>query len=232
MADELTPEERAEVEARDLMRAAQRQNGPALPHLLDVKDPDWERYRNDDPEYFLRAAGRTIRKFVGWHISPNICENLEKLRVGSRGIVMLPSRFVTAVDHLAIRNNAPDGHHRELHPGQYTWYESGSIQLKGFAWWQDWFMPAYYYGNDPYYLPVTEPGMASCRFWHGYEILPEDIKAVAFELAEQAMTVRTGNAKLLEGPGGYRLQTSQNFGVSLNPEQKDRLGNYRIGMVG
>jgi hypothetical protein len=229
---ELTPQERAEVEARDLMRAAQRQHGPALPNLLTPEDPDWDKYQNDEPEWFLRAAGRAIRKFCGWQLYPNIPEQRDKIRIGSRGIIMLPSRFVTAVDHLSIRYTEP---HQDPHPlghGEYTWYEAGWVELKGFACWQDWYLPGFYYGNDPYYLPITQPGIASVKFWHGYDVLPDDIKEVAFELAEQAMAVRTGNIKMLEAPGGYRAQTSQPFGLSLNPDQKCRLGNYRIGMVG
>lgn len=203
-----------------------------LPALLSVEDPDWGKYQSDDPAFFLAEAGRAVRKFCGWHIFPNITEEACKIRVGSKGIVLLPSRLVTDVECLALTFGADDCY-QELHPHQYTWYKAGWLQLRGAAG-LDW-AGGYYYGPDGPSFPFlsgTQPRLAKVVFKHGYETLPEDVKGVCFELAEQAMVVRSGNVKQLESPGGYRAQLSQNAGLSLNDEQRNRLSSYRIGMVG
>lgn len=207
-------------------------NTDPVPSLVTPKDPDWDRYKKDDPEYFLRAAGQLIRTFVGWHIYPNRTETRHKLQVGNRGVIMLPSRHVTNVEQVTVcRGGEHDAGHT-LQPDEYLWHEAGWIERKGQTFYNDgWAAGAYYYGNDPYYLPVSEPGHALVTFTHGYADLPDDVKEIAFEVAEQAMAIRTGNVKMLEAPIGFRVQASQNFGLSLNPEQIVRLANYRLGMV-
>jgi hypothetical protein len=233
MTTQWTPEDEAEAQVRDAVRATQKAAAadPPIQDLVTQDDPDWGAYQSDDPDWFLRAAGRTIRKYVGWHIYPNIQETRHKIRTGSRGIIMLPSRHVTEVDKLFIRMSE-DLPPQWVAKDDYIWHQAGYIERRGWAYYTGWYYAGYYYGNDPYYLPVWETGFATCTFWHGYTTLPEDVKEVAFELAEQSMTVRAGNVKMLEAPGGYKAQTSQNFGLSLNPEQKNRLASYRVGGVG
>lgn len=232
-APEWTPEDEAEAQIRDAARAAQKAAAePALQNLLTVDDPDWAKFQSDDPEWFLRAAGAAIRKYVGWHIYPNLREHVKKIKTGAKGIIMLPSRYVTEVDKVTVSYGEAIDTPHYLHHDDYLWYEAGWIQLKATSWWTDWYMTGYYYGNDPYYLPITQPGIASVTFWHGYTALPEDVKEVAYELAEQAMAVRAGNVKSLMSPGGYRVDVTQSFGLTLNADQKNRLANYRIGMTG
>lgn len=224
MTEQQTPEELLLVGALSGQEAA-------LPVLVTPDDPDWESFQADDPEWFLRAAGREIRKYCGWHITPNRRQTATKIHTGTRGVIMLPSRHVTNVESLFIQQDETLPAHT-VDPTDYVWHEAGYIERKGWAYYNGWFAAAYYYGNDPYYLPVYNNGFASCTFWSGYATLPDDVKSVAFELAEQAMTVHSGNVKMLESPGGFKATTSQNFGLSLNPEQKNRLANYRTGMVG
>lgn len=219
----------AEAQLNEVQAATRSAAQPTLPDLVTQDDPDWAKYRDDDPDWFLRVAGRAIRIYCGWHIYPNKRECLTKIRTGSKGIIMLPSRYVTAVESLAIRTGSGSAP-QLIDPCDYEWHETGWIQRKGWSYYNDWQFSGYYYGNDPYYLTVNDPGEASCTFWHGYNTLPDDVKEVAFELGEQAMTARTGNVKMLEAPIGYRVQMSQNFGLILNPEQMARLSNYRIGM--
>jgi hypothetical protein len=205
----------------------------STPELIDPADPDWVSYQADDPQYFLRVAGKAVRAYCGWHLYPNLRQTLNNVRMGARGRIMLRSRRVTQVDSLAIMSNAEGTvTGNPVAAADYVVYEDGWIQLNGYAFWTDAFYSGYYYGNDPYYVPVTQPGLASVTFWHGYDVLPENVKQVAFELAEQAATLRSGNVRMLEAPGGYRVQVSRDFGLTLNPDQMDRLANYRIGMVG
>lgn len=222
---DLTPDE----VVADTFSATQIVKGqPYLDSLVGADDPDWVKFQEDDPEWYLRVAGRAIRQYVGWHLFPNIQVTVEHIRTGSNGIIMLPSRHVTQVDWLTIQTGADP----VLIPAvDYEVYEAGWIQRKGWAYWNDWYYSGYYYGNDPYYLPVTQPGIAAACLWHGYNELPDDVKQVAFELAEQAMTVRSGNVKQLDAPGGYKVITTQAFGLTLNKDQMDRLASYRIGQV-
>jgi hypothetical protein len=201
---------------------------PTLPDLVTTSDPDWAKYLSDDPAWFLRVAGKAIRTYCGWHIYPNQRDCLHHIRTGAKGIIMLPSRYVTAVESLSI-NVGDDSPPQCIKPHDYEWFQSGWIQRKGWSYYNDWQFSGYYYGNDPFYLPVSRPGEASCTFWHGYTDLPDDVKQVAFELGEQAMAARSGNVKMLEAPIGFRVQVSQNFGLILNQEQMARLANYRTG---
>lgn len=196
-----------------------------LPNLLSVTDPDWSAYKNDDPKFFLKEAGRAVRRFLGWHVYPSITETADKLRIGSHGIIMLPSRHVTGVE--CVRIHTGHGWHH-LNPDDYTWFPAGYIQRKGSPCYNDGWWP-YTYGDDQFtYLPVTQPGLASVTFTHGYTELPADVKGVSFELAEAAMVVRSGAVKQLESPGGYRAAFSQNQGMNLTPEMKNRLASYRV----
>lgn len=237
MTNPWTAQDEANAQTQHALSAAQAAHEPVLEQLVSETDPDWAAYQSDDPAWFLRAAGRVIRKYVGWHIFPNIQTVEDKIAVGSRGIIMLSSRHVTQVDSLKVQSEAsapvgaPPPPYQWIDPNDYVWHETGYIERKGFAYYAGWYYASYFYGNDPYYLPVWNTGFAQCTYWHGYETLPDDVKEVAFELAEQAMTVRAGNVKMMESPGGYRLQTSQNFGLALNPEQMNRLAPYRTGMV-
>lgn len=213
----------------DAARSAQKTD-PVLQNLLSVDDPDWAKFQADDPEWFLRVAGRSIRKFCGWHVFPNIREHVTKLETGAQGIIMLPSRHVTEVDRLTV-STGDRGQQRGVHRDAFEWFEAGYLQMRGSHFWADWFAGGYYYGTDPYYLPVTQPGVAACTFWHGYHVLPEDVKEVAYELATQSMTMKAGNVSMLATPGEYRLQLSQDAGLTLNKDQMNRLGSYRIGML-
>lgn len=228
-----TAQEQADADVRDALTAAQAAHGPVLEQLVSPSDPDWASYQSDSPDWFMKAAGDVIRKYCGWHIFPNIKTIQKNIMCGSRGIIVLPSRYITQVDSLIVGDdgNLEYPNAQWIDPKDYVWHEAGWIQRKGYAYYQGWYYSGYYYGNDPYYLPVWDTGLATCTFWHGYESLPDEVKAVAFELAEQAMAVRTGNVKMMQSPGGYQVQTSQNFGLSLNCEQMNRLANYRVGMV-
>lgn len=204
--------------------------------LVAPDDPDWTAFQAQDPNWFLRAAGRAIRKYCGWHLYPNLRETLTNAPQGSWGIIMLPSRYVTAVDNVFL--NRGDDEYMLVDPTTYIWDKSGWIQRTTTAYW-DWYSQGYYFGNDQYYLPNWDIGAGvgggattQVTFWHGYATCPEDIKEVAFELAQQTMTSPSGNVKDLATAGGYRLSLSQDFGMTLNKDQMNRLANYRVGMIG
>jgi hypothetical protein len=204
-----------------------------VPDLLSSKDPDWQSFKTGDEDYYLRVAGTAIRTYCGWHLFPSKTVTATKLQTGSQGIVMLPSRYVTAVSQVLIENPDPTGDGDVLDPSQYQWFEGGWIQRTGqaFGGW-GWGWPgAYYYGPEsPYYLPVYNFGLVDVTFTHGYDVLPDDVKQVAYELAKGILTVGPGvtNVKEVQSPQ-YRTVFGQASGLTLNDQQKGRLANYRIG---
>jgi hypothetical protein len=223
--DDFNVTDRPERISDDAIRNAQKTE-PALQNLLSIDDPDFQAFQNDDPEYFLRAAGTAIRRYCGWPIFPNIRQHVNKLTPGSDGIIMLPSLHVTEVDELTI--TCGQHPHRVRH-SDYEWFQAGYIQLRNGCW-SDW-QAAGYYGPDQYTLPITQPGLATCTFWHGWHVLPEDVKEVAYELATQSMMLKSGNVKQLSTPGEYKIELTQDAGLTLNSDQRDRLSSYRLGGV-
>lgn len=201
--------------------------GSPLPPITSSSDPDWQSFQDADADWYLTAASRAVRRYCGWRIFPSETLTADKLRIGSHGIIMLPSRHVTAVASVAVQH--PTGTDYTLDPTTYTWFQNGVIQPNHDHWW-GW---GAFYGNDPRpYLPGYEFGIATATFTSGYTSdCPADVKAVIFELATQAMQIPAGSLKMLEAPGGFRAQFSQDQGLSLTPDQKDRLSPLRIGGV-
>jgi hypothetical protein len=207
-------------------------NAKAIPDLIGVTDPDWQSFLTSDPAYYLRVAGAAIRKYCGWHLWPSMTVTKTKLMTGSDGIVMLPSRYVTDVSQVVMENRDPGLDPVTLDPDSYKWFEPGWVQWIGSGCGWGWGWPgAYYYGPDtPYYLPVTNYGLADVTFTHGYDELPDDIKQVAFELTKGILTIGPGvtNVKEVQSPQ-YKTVFGQASGLTLNDQQKGRLANYRIG---
>jgi hypothetical protein len=195
--------------------------------LVSTADPDWQAFQTKDPDWFLKVAGDAIRIYCGWHLFPNV-QATKVSPIGAKGIIMLRSRYVTDVSNVTVfpKSNDPC----VLDPERdYTWYADGWIQRNGWPLWGDTYS-GYYYGNDPYYLPVFQAGEAQVTFNHGYDVLPNPVKEVAYELALSTIQMRAGNIKEIATPG-FRLAPGQCFGLSLNDEQKNRLANFRIGGV-
>ena len=205
--------------------------------LLDPNDPDWLKFQEQDPEWFLRVAGDTIREYCGWHIWPNIAVTDLRLPIGSKGIIMLPSRYVTDVVSVTAFPRSDDP--QVLDPAtDYVWDQAGWIERVGSPRWGD--VAGYYYGPDPYYLPVWQAGFVGVSFNHGYEVVPTTIKQVAYELAMSTTLIRVGGIKSISTPG-FRLQPGGGDssggsgggagGASTTASQRNRLARYRVGGV-
>jgi hypothetical protein len=203
-----------------------------LPPLVTIDDPDYAKYKAGDEEYLLRVASAAIRDYCGWHISPSITETCIQLKLGSKGIVILPSRYVTDVSEVKIHNHDPDAEPVVLDANDYEWFEGGWIeriatQVWGYGW------PGSYYGPDaPYYQPVHSNMLIDVTMTHGYETLPENLKQIAFELASMSATT----AGLI--PGVKTIQSPQysttftdavKAGMSFSPEHMNVLVDYRLG---
>ena len=170
----------------------------ALPQLVDQNK--LELFEEGDPEFFITTAEAAVRKYCGWHIATSLTVTEGRYRAGERGLIMLPSLYVTAVDAVTV-----DG--RELHEDEYDWEACGFITRRLPSW-----------PSDPY-VRVT--------FTHGYEECPADVAAVVFELASKAMEMPTSPAKDVTA-GPFRLVMGAAVGMTLDKAQQDRLASYRI----
>lgn len=193
--------------------------------LVAADDADWTAFKAAAPEWFLGAAGAAVRNYCGWHLAPNLTVTLGNLEIGSRGIIMLPSRYVTAVSEVVIATGHDDQGSTgvKLESGEYQWHAGGWIVTKGGP-----YLGGYYFGPNPAYLPIYSHGLAQVTFTHGYQELPDDIKAVIFELAQSATDMPAGNVKGIAAPNGFQLDLSQPAGMTLNCDQRNRLANYRL----
>lgn len=195
-----------------------------MDELLLTTDPDYAAYNSGDPEFLLRSVGATIRNYCGWHLSPSIAVTLTGLPVGSDGILMLPSLFVTDVASVTMQGG-PESDPVELDADTYVWYEGGWIEpVRSESW-------RYFQGSRG--MP---PMLATVTFTHGYASLPADIKRVAYELAGWASGLGAdgsgGDVKIIRSPGfELALGGKVALGMNLNPDQKARLANYTIGRV-
>jgi hypothetical protein len=207
--------------------------------LLLVTDPDWAKYAAGDPEFLLRTTGDTIRAYCGWHISPSITEVVDKLEVGSRGIVMFRTLYLTDCTEVWV---TPEPGHTPylLDPRSYTWHEEGYIEPVAGASFRA--TSGYYYEPGPTFLPTGNWGLVSATITHGYECVPNDIKAIAYELAGWASSgspgqgapgmVVGGDVKTISSPGfSLTLGGDTSLGMNLNADQKARLAKYKIGGV-
>lgn len=199
-----------------------------LPDLLDPADPDWASFQQQDPDWFLAVAGDAIRDYCGWHISPNYNFTETNLRIGSRGLIQMPSLLVTNVESVTIQD--PTGESPWLlDPTQYTWFDNGVIEPTTL---QQWYAYAgYYYGPDNWsYLPMYQFGYATVVFDSGYDETPRVIKEIAYELTTITTEVAAGNVKEVQTPG-FRLTLQQAYGATLNADQKNKLAKYRLPTV-
>lgn len=199
--------------------------------LLQLNDPDYAAFNRGDPEFLLRSVGDTIRQYCGWHIAPSITQTVTNIEVGRAGIVMLPSLHVTDVALVALQANA-GADLIPLDPTTYTWHQEGYVEPVNRA--NFGAVSGYWYEPSPAFLPITSSGMATVTMTHGYASLPSDLKRVAYELAGWAQALgpdgAAGDIKEIKSPGfALSLGGAVSLGMNLNPDQKARLANYKIG---
>ncbi len=197
---------------------------PQQPVLVSPDDPDWASFQAQDADWFLKAASDELRRWCGWHLNPVVTSTYTQLRVGERGIVMLPSRYVTDVSEVKVQRGV--GETPELvDPNSYTWYPAGWIEPINANQWAN---SGYYYGYGPAYTPVYQAGTVDVTFTHGWDVLPNDIKEVVMELAAQgAQHAAASNVDEVASPG-FKLRLREG-GMAMSPSQKSRLASYKIG---
>lgn len=196
---------------------------PQQPDLVLPNDPAWTAFKNQDETWFLKAASDEVRRYCGWHLTPSVTATYTQLPIGQKGIIMLPSRHVTAVTEVSVDINDNAGP-QILDPDSYEWFEAGWIESS----WPTDVAGGFYYGYGPAFLPTPQGGLADVTMTHGWDVLPNDIKEVVMELAAQgAMHAAASNVEEVASPG-FKLKLREG-GMAMSGSQKCRLASYKIG---
>ena len=173
-----------------------------MSELFDPDDSDWAEYQQQAPEYYLRVAGHAIRNYLGWHLSPSLVHTIEA-PVGQRGLIMLPSRYITAIGQVQISGVTLE------EDEDFVWDAGGWIETGRF------FFDAW-------------PNRATVTFTHGYEVMPLEVKQVAYEMVESTIATPVGNVSQMSTPAGYRISLSDPSGFHFNKGQQAILAPYRL----
>lgn len=186
---------------------------PDLADLLNAED--LAKFASSDQSWWLTAAGRAIRNYCGWHVFPSVPVVAGRVKCGERGLVVLPSKWVTQVGPLVVDGTSL------VHNVDYYWEPADPTNLTGYG--NVIQRRSYAYPRDPY---------ATVDYTHGFPTLPEDVAAIGYELVQQGRSRPGSNAKDL-GAGPYRVQYLKT-GNSLDDDQKLRLrqaGVVRAGIA-
>lgn len=178
---------------------------------------DLSKFNTSDPEWFLAAAGETIRNFCQWHIAPSVTVT-QQVPIQPDGTIMLPSLYVTGVESVTLNG-------LELDPCTYKWFQAGYIKhfRKDYFEWPLWPLES----DRPFReYPSPLARHAEVTFTHGYPQLPAAVAAVGMELANRAMELPSGVAtQISSGPYGITFGA---LGVVLSDDQRRRLGPYTL----
>lgn len=201
--------------------------GTTVPALLN--SGDFDDFSSLDPDWFLAAAGTTIRNYLRWHVAPSITQT-SVLDMTGDGTILLPTQYLTAVSSVT----PPWTGAATIDPGSYVWDQRGWIT----------FLPALTYGFAPTPASASLWPIDTVRlfdayrkqdrrmvvtFTHGYANTPFDVAQVAYELVMYAMEKPAGVAKEVQaGPYRYQFNT---FGMVLNEDQRQRLDRYKLAAV-
>lgn len=178
-----------------------------LPPLVTTADPDYEKFKAGDEDYLLRVASDAMRDYCGWHLSPSITETYRQLRLGSQGLVMLPSRYVTDVSQVVSG--------QVIDPSAYEWFPDGWIQL----------------ASTVQFCTVA---LVDVTMTHGYAELPANLKQIAFELAQQTATssgLISGVRSIKSPQYSADFTDAVKAGMSFSDEQLSTLNDYRLDWV-
>lgn len=199
-------------------------DGVEVPPLLNATD--YTKFSGLDVDWFINAAGATIRNFLNWHVSPSITQTCYR-DVSGDGTIMLPSRYVTDVASVT----PPWDGAAAIDPDAYTWDQRGWISFK----------TGITYGFAPSPASASLWPIDTARlfdayrrqsrrmiieFTHGYDVLPYPIAEVGYELVMRVLEKPAGVASEVQA-GPYRYRFGE-FGIVLSADQKNRIASYRM----
>lgn len=170
-----------------------------------LNSTDYAKFVAKDQDWFLGAAGETIRDYCGWHIAPVIAQTAVRVRVGAAGVIMLKSLMVRSVEGLYCGAELLD-------PDMYDVHENGWIDWLG---WRS-------YGRGGRWFSRN----LTVDFTHGYDTLPQAVAEVGFELTGRTVDRPTSNVTdITRGP--TRIKFGE-LGAVLSLDQMNRLAPYRL----
>lgn len=186
-----------------------------VPQLLS--SGDLTSFQASDPNWFLIAAGETIRNQCQWHIAPSITVT-DECPIQPDGTIMLPSLYVTSVASVTV-----DG--VELDPSSYEPHTAGYIQRNRCSYFQ---WPLWPLESDSPFREYPSPlaRYATVTYTHGYDTLPAQVAAVGMELANRAMELPSGVATQISS-GPYTIGLGA-LGIVLTDDQRRRLGPFTL----
>lgn len=197
--------------------------GITPPPLLS--DDDYSDFAGLDTDWYLSAAGSTVRSFLGWHCAPSVTETRYVDMTGD-GTILLPTRHLTGVTSVT----PPWSGATAIASTCYHWDDRGWITFKnrGFG-----FAPnpssADLWPIDTVRLfdayPKRERRMV-VEFTHGWPNLPYPVAEVSYELVMRMMEKPAGVAEAVQA-GPYKFNF-QEFGCVLSDDQKNRLAPFKL----
>lgn len=182
-----------------------------LAPLVPSADTDLAKWQSGDQATYLEMVCAEVRKFCGWHIAPAVTVTNKVCWFGERGLVMLGSTHVSAINEVSVAGQVLDGRR------DYTWQApKGWLRIHPES------LSGSFQRHDPH---------ARIGFTHGYDEAPMDVKAVIFEVLATALELPASNANEIKTMQ-YEFHLNPNIGVSLSDIQKERLGSYRLRSFG
>jgi hypothetical protein len=168
-----------------------------------LTQPDFAKFQSKDPDWFLDAVAETITDYCGWHIAPSLSFTDYVVRVGGKGIVLLPSLHLTSVEELRLNGNV-------VGSTMYIVHEEGWVEFKGF-------------------LKPPRNCSVSIDFTSGHETTPKAVAEVGYELAATVLEKASGVVTdLTRGP---TMMKFKEFGIVPSPGQEQRLEPFRLRRV-
>jgi hypothetical protein len=164
---------------------------------------DFTKFQTKDPDWFLDAVASTITDHCQWHIAPSLAITSYVAPVQGKGIVLLPSLYVTSVEELQISGTVID-------PTAYTVHREGWVQFNGF-------------------LKPRRNLCATINFTSGYSATPKAVAEVGYELAATVLEKASGIVtELTRGPTQFKFKE---LGIVLSPAQEERLQPFRLRRI-
>ncbi len=155
-----------------------------------------------DTQWWMKAAQASIRRYCGWHVTPDIDETLKVDAYGG-SILTLPSKHVNSITSILV-----DG--REL-VDRIDWSVAGTIQLRTGCW-------------------PDRTGSVTVTLNHGYprDEVPE-IAELLRTLAKRARTQPGVASQSVNGASvSYLTYGGTTLGVQLLQVEQSMLDPYRL----
>jgi hypothetical protein len=171
------------------------------PDIVDATD--LAVYLAGTPESIVRQVQATIRSFCGWHVAPEL---EEELTLDGRGLnhLWLPTLKVKAIASVTDEGNA-------LTSDDFDWSESGYLERRTGTW-------------------STRPRQIVVELTHGYAEIPDDLIGAAVAIAARASSSPSGSVREQTGPFARDFGQVNGVagGIALLEQEKDILSRYKL----